>query len=173
MRLSLSVLNTRHLTNVIVAGGICLVGAASAQDQMPGPLPLEAPAASLGGVYAPPHLPKSHTRSIYFLPGSSRLDDSANAAIAQVVARFQADARLRVTVTGYSDAVGDGSQAEELRRSRPEEVAESLSRLGVDRRRIYIVSGDEDEDTAQCTSEWCRQSYRRVGLAFSRAPSGQ
>ncbi|MBI4985036.1 MAG: OmpA family protein [Rhodocyclales bacterium] len=145
---------------------------------------METPAASVPGATAPAEdgpgsasddspsyrLPQSHGRSIYFLPGSASLDESAVASVAAAAARLQADPGLRLTVVGLADDQGDAGQGDELRAERAAAVVTALLELGIPSERMSPTVS-RDEDAHQCISEYCRQIYRRAALIFSRSAS--
>ena len=115
-------------------------------------------------------LPPSSVHSIYFLPGSDRFDESAQQAILNAAARLRADLTLNVALVPYLDEATDGDDAGSLVKSRADAVAHALEEAGIDPNRISRnTHHDEDTTTARCSSEYCRQSYRRVALLFSRA----
>lgn len=115
-------------------------------------------------------LPKSHVGSIYFLPGSDRLDDSARAAINDIAARLRGDVNLHVALIAYADEVSDGGDSLSLQKSRADAVASALAGEGIDLGRISKSSKlDDYETTMPCSSEYCRQSYRRVAIFISRS----
>lgn len=70
----------------------------------------------------------------------------------------------------YGDAVEDGIYGSELPKSRLATVTEALVALSVSRDQISASAGEgRGQTSAQRISEYCRQSYRRVGLVFFRA----
>lgn len=124
------------------------------------------------GVEAYPryHIPRSNSHSIYFLPGSADLDDSAQMSVAVVAKRLIANSALRISLVAYGDDLEDGIYGAELRMKRAAAVVDAFDALGVSRHRISTTaSKDLGQSSASCTSEYCRQSYRRIGLVFSGA----
>lgn len=115
------------------------------------------------------HLPRSSLHSIYFLPGSADLNESASTCISTIAARLEADPALRVSVVGHADDFSEGVDSEALRNTRAVALADALSSLGISRNRISTTTSHEDvQGAAHCTSEYCRQSYRRVEVLFMR-----
>ncbi len=124
--------------------------------------------ASAARVY---QLQRSHTNSIYFLPGSNQFDDSAREAISAIALRWRGEPKFNVVLVAYTDDVTDERDTETLRKSRAETVAEALMSQGVEAVRISRTTPpDEQGTTMPCSSEYCRQSYRRVAILFSRSP---
>ncbi|GEM_PF-6350886 len=114
-------------------------------------------------------LPPSHRNSVYFLPGSAELTETAIASLSDTAGRLQTDTALHVTVVGYADDLGEATSGEELRADRATAVVRALVALGVPLRRIATAAPDGEEDaTRPCISEYCRQSYRRAALLFSK-----
>ena len=117
-------------------------------------------------------LPRSNSHNIYFSPGSSNLGESAHASLAATAARLKAAPRLSVSLTAYADAWENSEYGAELRRTRVAAVVDDLAALGIHSNRILATDGNERERrTASCTSEYCRQSYRRVRIEYFK-PSG-
>lgn len=115
-------------------------------------------------------LPASHGNSIYFLPGSAGLTETALACLAAAADRLQANTALHVTVVGYADDLGEAAFGEELRAGRAAAVADELLALGVPPRRIATAAANGEEDAVlPCISEYCRQNYRRAALLFSKS----
>lgn len=115
------------------------------------------------------NLPRSNNHSIYFLPGSAELSESARQALSDSATRLNAIPQLVVMLEGYSDEFEDAAHGPGLRKARVEAVIEGLLERNIPMRRIVTTNGHDAEQTsAFCTSEYCRQSYRRVGLEFSR-----
>ena len=115
-------------------------------------------------------LQTSSVHSIYFLPGSDRFDESAQQAILNAASRLRTDQTLNVALVAYMDEATDGEDANSLVKSRADAVARALEEAGVDPDRISrSATHDDHAATARCSSEYCRQSYRRVALLFSRS----
>jgi peptidoglycan-associated lipoprotein len=124
------------------------------------------------GVEAYPryHIPRSSSHSIYFLPGSADLDDSAQMSVAVAAKRLIANSALRVSLVAYGDDLEDGIYGADLRTKRAAAVVDAFDASGISRHRISTTaSRDPRQTSASCTSEYCRQSYRRVGLVFTGA----
>jgi len=139
-------------------------------DDVASPSPHPEPGAPAdGGTSAPQRfqLPRSNSHNIYFAPGSSSLGESAHASLAAAAARLRATPALSVTLTAYADAWENSQYGAELRRTRVSAVVDDLAALGIHSNRILATDGNERERrTASCTSEYCRQSYRRVGIEY-------
>lgn len=118
-------------------------------------------------------LPMSHRTSVYFPPGSAELNASAVASIVAAAARLKTDPVLRVTVVGYADDLDEATYSEELCANRAASVIDALLAEGVPRRRMSTEAMPDEQDTLSCASEYCRQSYRRVALLFSKASDRQ
>lgn len=123
------------------------------------------------GIY---RLPRSHSQSIYFLPRSAELVESASASLAAIAAELKATPVLRITVVGYADDFGEAACGDRLRSDRATAVADTLLEMGVPSWRVSIGSPSEDGEAAvRCISEYCRQNYRRAALLLSKQGSHQ
>jgi len=145
-----------------------------AQDRAEASQSLQAPAIPDPAADAFPqyHLPISNNHSIYFLPGSADLSESAKSNIVATAAHLKAIPVLFASLMAFTDAWENHEYGDELRRTRAATVADALVALGVPRQRISITAGkDHEQSAAPCTSEYCRQSYRRVRVDVSRHPS--
>jgi outer membrane protein OmpA-like peptidoglycan-associated protein len=122
------------------------------------------------GVDAGPYrLRISHGRSIYFLPHSAELGESALAIIAAAAERLRAKPSETVQILAYSDDFADGPDNEDLRNRRAAAVIAIFRELGIAKQRTVTADTLRLLDgSALCTSEYCRQSYRRVELLFRR-----
>lgn len=117
------------------------------------------------------HLPRSNNHSIYFLPGSAELSESAKRILSDTAAHLNALPQLVVTLEGYSDELEDAAYGPVVRRARVEAIVDALQEMNIPKRRIVTTTAhDSQQASASCTSEYCRQSYRRVRLEFSRTP---
>ncbi len=115
-------------------------------------------------------LPRSNSHNIYFAPGSSNLGESAHASLAAAARRLKAVPALSVSLMAYTDAWENSEYGAELRRTRVAAVVDDLAALGIHSNRILATDGNERERrTAPCTSEYCRQSYRRVGIEYFKS----
>lgn len=133
------------------------------------PNPLRAAASTEGDVPHRYHLPRSNNHSIYFMPDSAALGESARQVLSDTAARLNALPHLVVTLEGYSDELEEAAYGYELRKARVEAMIDALQELNIPKRRIVTTSGhDSRQASASCASEYCRQSYRRVRLEFSR-----
>ncbi len=56
------------------------------------------------------HLPRSNNHSIYFLPGSVELGDSARQVLSDTAVRLNALPNLVVTLEGYTDEFEDAER---------------------------------------------------------------
>ena len=118
------------------------------------------------------HLPQSNNHSIYFKPGSAELGESARHAITDIAVRLNALPQLALTLVAYSDESEDASYGPSLRKDRVEAIIDALQGLSISSHRIHRIVTTTDHNSEQtstsCTSEYCRQSYRRVRLELSR-----
>lgn len=122
------------------------------------------------GAFRSYYLPRSNGHSIYFLPGSADLDDSAGSAIAEAVSHLASNPALRIMLTPFVDISSDGENADDLSKNRAAAVADALIAGGVNPDRISVTARRiENINIARCSSEYCRQSYRRVEMDFSRS----
>lgn len=76
------------------------------------------------------HLPISNNHSLYFLPGSSDLNESARSNIAAAARRLKAIPTLRASLVAYTDALEDSEYGDKLRRARAMTVSDALAVRG-------------------------------------------
>jgi outer membrane protein OmpA-like peptidoglycan-associated protein len=158
--------------SLLVAATMLTVTPIRAQETDRSPLFQPASEVTGRGVEAYPryHIPRSSSHSIYFLPGSADLDDSAKASIAFAAKHLAANSAVTISVVAYGDDVEDGTYGVQLRMKRATAVADAFDASGIPRHRISITASKDQGLTSEaCTSEYCRQSYRRVGLVFAGA----
>ena len=161
------------LALLLVAASMLAMEPGRAQDQAEASQSVHALANPDTGTEVSPHyrLPISNNHSLYFLPGSADLSESAKSNIAATAAHLKAIPALFASLVAYTDAWEDHEYGEELRRTRAVTVSDALVALGVLRHRISIRTGkDQEQSMAPCISEYCRQSYRRVRVEVSRHP---
>lgn len=115
------------------------------------------------------HLPRSNNHSIYFLPGSAELGESARQVLADTAARLNALPQLVVALEPYSDELEDNDYGFDLRKARVEVIVSALEEMHISKHRIVSTARpDKEQASSSCTSEYCRQSYRRVRIEFLR-----
>lgn len=117
-------------------------------------------------VEEPPAPDREH--SVYFSLGSAAIDNAAREVIHRHAAKLKADPRIKVALLGHTDHSGSREYNVALGQARVNAVERELRALGVPgnqiRRRPF---GNEKAGTANCGSEACRQSLRRVELRYS------
>ena len=158
---------------ILIAVVWMLIGTPSyAESDAVSPQAIDAHTVSNADVTTVPRyrLPPSNNRSLYFLPGSADLTESARLAIAEAVAHLKAIPALSISLKSYTDASEDHEYGPELRKLRATAVAGTLVAQGIPLQRILIEDSQDGEQqrTASCTSEYCRQGYRRVSVDFVR-----
>lgn len=141
----------------------------NAGSASPNQQPTAAPAPADAGTLHRYHLPRSNNYSIYFLPGSAELGESARQVLADTAARLNALPHLVVMLEGYADEFEEAAYGPDLRKARVEAMIDELHKLNIPKHRIVTTIGHDSQQTSvSCISEYCRQSYRRVRLEFSR-----
>jgi len=86
-----------------------------------------------------------HEKSwVFFSTGSSNLSISARQEIEKIFLLLTAHARLRVQITGYTDARGNAANNKILAENRAKAVAEYLQTKGIDAGRIRVEGAGED-----------------------------
>jgi peptidoglycan-associated lipoprotein len=111
--------------------------------------------------------PLDHENSVYFGLASTRIDDAGRQVLRRHAAKLQADPKLTVTLSGYTDDLGSREYNVALGQKRVDAVEQELRALHVPakqiRKRTY---GYEKARPQRCVSEACRQSLRRVELNY-------
>lgn len=175
---------TRTFPGFAVSLVLCLVLAACATPDTPrGPL---------GGTAAPPPpvpvtppapvkepdrrvpadaqpLPDLNRKdNVYFLQGSTAIDDAGRETIRQHAERLKNNRRLVITLIGYSSTDGGSTEYKvALGQKRINAVAEELRSAGAAMgqiRKQSVPSGKSARD--RCASEACHQLDRRVELRY-------
>ncbi|WP_339509820.1 OmpA family protein [Pseudomonas sp. RL_15y_Pfl2_60] len=104
---------------------------------------------------------------VLFDAGHADLKASANRTILKVVQFLQLNPRRIVRIEGYTDSSGDDAQNLELSRARAQSVADVLTDLGVDSKRISVKGLGESFPVAENASVKGRAQNRRVEIVFS------
>lgn len=115
-------------------------------------------------------LPRSNVHSIYFAPGSPTLSETALTGLVAMAEYLKTNPLLSASLTAYSDPREDIEFGNELRKARADAVVDGLVALGIHGSRISAKNGIElERQITSCATEYCRQSYRRVGIEYFKA----
>jgi OOP family OmpA-OmpF porin len=117
--------------------------------------------------------------TIHFARGGSTLDDSAKAALDQLVASPQAASGGAITLRGSTDSRGDDSTNLAISRRRAEAVAAYLESKGIDKARLTVVAlGEGWQVVPEVNPDGSdnvagREANRRVDITVTPQPPTQ
>jgi outer membrane protein OmpA-like peptidoglycan-associated protein len=106
---------------------------------------------------------------VLFDTGHTELKTSANRTVLKVVQFLQLNPRRVVRVEGYTDNVGDEKENLRLSRERAQSVADVLTDLGIDEKRVQVQGYGDQYPVEANASERGRAKNRRVEIVFSDA----
>jgi OOP family OmpA-OmpF porin len=108
---------------------------AACRDDLDGLIPAlrNAIAPPVAAAPAPARPPRGKTFKVFFDTGSARLNDAANATLAEAAAFSENYESPRVVVSGYTDTVGNAAANERLSQRRAAVVAAALRIRGIAR----------------------------------------
>jgi len=106
---------------------------------------------------------------VLFDTGHTELKSSANRTVLKVVQFLQLNPKRVVRIEGYTDNVGDKQENLQLSRNRAQSVADVLTDLGVDDKRIQVQGYGDQFPVDANASERGRAQNRRVEIVFSDA----
>ena len=104
---------------------------------------------------------------VLFDAGRTELKASANRTILKLVQFLQINPRRTVRIEGYTDNRGDARENLELSRARAQAVADLLTDLGIEGRRLEVVGYGEAHPLAENASAKGRAQNRRVEILIS------
>lgn len=102
-----------------------------------------------------------------FDTGHAELKSSANRTVLKVVQFLQLNPARIVRIEGYTDSTGDKQANLQLSRDRAQAIADVLTDLGIDDRRIEVQGYGDEFAVAANTYEGGRAMNRRVEIVFS------
>jgi outer membrane protein OmpA-like peptidoglycan-associated protein len=104
---------------------------------------------------------------VLFDSGEADLKPAANRTVLKLVQFLQLNPRRVVRIEGYTDAEGDREQNLQLSRDRAQAVADALTDLGVDEKRVQVQGYGEAYPISDNASSLGRAQNRRVEIVFS------
>ena len=104
---------------------------------------------------------------VLFDAGEARLKASANRTVLKLVQFLQLNPRRIVRIEGYSDSSGKREENLALSRARAQTVADALTDLGIDAKRVEVQGFGESFPVAENASAKGRAQNRRVEILFS------
>lgn len=108
--------------------------------------------------------------SVYFALGSYALDRDAMAVIGRHAEKLNGDARLMVSLLGYTDDLGSREYNNALCLKRAQAVEKALQKLDVSPKQIRISTryGYEKSLDKPCRTDACRKRLRKVELRYRK-----
>lgn len=104
---------------------------------------------------------------VLFDAGRTELKASANRTILKLVQFLQINPRRNIRIEGYTDNRGVAAENLELSRARAQAVADVLSDLGIDSKRMQVKGYGEAHPLAENASAKGRAQNRRVEILIS------
>ena len=104
---------------------------------------------------------------VLFDSGEADLKPAANRTVLKVVQFLQLNPRRVIRIEGYTDSDGDQQLNQQLSKDRAQAVADALSDLGVDAKRIQVQGYGEASPVSDNASSLGRAQNRRVEIVFS------
>jgi outer membrane protein OmpA-like peptidoglycan-associated protein len=104
---------------------------------------------------------------VLFDAGRTELKTSANRTILKLVQFLQINPRRTIRIEGYTDNRGVAAENLELSRARAQAVADMLTDLGIDARRMQVKGYGEAHPLAENASAKGRAQNRRVEVLIS------
>jgi outer membrane protein OmpA-like peptidoglycan-associated protein len=104
---------------------------------------------------------------VLFDAGHAELKSSANRTVLKVVQFLQLNPRRVVRIEGYTDSTGDRQENLKLSRDRAQAVADVLTDLGVEEKRIQVEGYGQEFPVDVNATERGRAQNRRVEIVFS------
>lgn len=104
---------------------------------------------------------------VLFDTGHTELKSSANRTVLKVVQFLQLNPKRVVRIEGYTDNVGDKQENLQLSKDRAQSVADVLTDLGIDDKRIQVRGYGDQYPVSPNAAERGRAQNRRVEIVFS------
>jgi len=102
-----------------------------------------------------------------FDTGHAELKSSANRTVLKLVQFLQLNPKRFVRIEGYTDSTGDKQENLQLSKDRAQSVADVLTDLGVDEKRMQVEGYGDQFPVEANASERGRAKNRRVEIVFS------
>jgi len=104
---------------------------------------------------------------VLFDTGEAELKNSANRVVLKIVQFLQLNPKRVVRIEGYTDSTGGKQENLKLSRDRAQSVADVLTDLGIDEKRIQVEGYGDEYPVDANASERGRAQNRRVEIVFS------
>lgn len=104
---------------------------------------------------------------VLFDSGEAELKPAANRTVLKLVQFLQLNPRRVIRIEGYTDNQGDEGENQQLSQDRAQAVADVLTDLGIDGKRIQVQGFGEAYPVADNASSLGRAQNRRVEIVFS------
>lgn len=107
---------------------------------------------------------------VFFTRGATAVDAEGMNVLLQHAERLRGNARLVVTLIGYTDHLGSRSYNLAVAEQRVTAVAAALRSMNVPKSQIRRKSAGGEGGRTECKNEGCRADKRRVDLVYSELP---
>jgi peptidoglycan-associated lipoprotein len=107
-------------------------------------------------------------RRVHFPFDSNELTDDARAALAEAAPKLARHPEVALYVDGHADQRGTEEYNVALGERRAQVVADYLTRMGVDKKQLHIVSFGEGQLLAENGTDLARAKNRRVDFRLMR-----
>lgn len=102
--------------------------------------------------------------NILFETGKSTIQGESLPVVDQILELMKSDAKLKVSIEGHTDNVGDAAINKKLSNDRAKAVMDALIAKGVDKTRMTFVGWGQEKPVADNRSEDGRAKNRRVEI---------
>lgn len=127
------------------------------------------PVAATPAVPNTPFADDASKRTVYFGFGEASISREGVEVLRQNAVHLKNDPQLVVTMVGHTDNLGSAAYNLAVADRRTEAVSDKLRSFGVPRNQLRrLPLGSEQSAKADCDSEACRQSMRKVELVYER-----
>jgi len=102
--------------------------------------------------------------NILFETGKSSIQDESIPTVDQISEMMKSDAKLKISIEGHTDNIGDAAINKKLSNDRAKAVVDALIAKGVDKTRMLFVGWGQEKPVADNRSDEGRAKNRRVEI---------